>query len=154
MTSIANIWLKLRSCNLRNTNSDKYRFFFDALVLLTSTPSVVSILSKCSVFILVVIYMYFHLRKLVDNIYYFHENIYYLIFIIFIVWLSFLVRISFRVHVFIVWFYVSSFVIAESSIMLAKYFPFLQLHVAVFQTKSFSHTHQHLSLFHDLHFFP
>ena len=73
--------------------------------------------------------------------------------------LSFVVRLMFRVRVFIVWFYVSSHVIAELSTILAKYFPFLQLHVAVFQTKSFSHTwrllhsYQHLSLFHDLHFF-
>ena len=51
----------------------------------------------------------------------------------------------------------------ESSIMLAKYFPFLQLHVEGIQIKSFSHTwcflhsHQRLSLFNhwsELHFLP
>ena len=54
-------------------------------------------------------------------------------------------------------------IIIESSIILANYFPFSQLHVAGFQTQSFSHTwrflhsHRHLSLFHDwseLQFLP
>ena len=56
---------------------------------------------------------------------------------------------------------ISSKIIAESSIILTKYFPFSQLHVAGFKTHSFSHTwhfldsHQHISLFHhwsELHF--
>ena len=34
----------------------------------------------------------------------------------------------------------SSHIITESSIILAKYFPFSQSHVAGFQTKHFSHT--------------
>ena len=51
---------------------------------------------------------------------------------------------------------ISSNVITESSIILAKYFPFSQLQVAGFQTYSFSHiwcflhSHWHLSLFHYL----
>ena len=44
MTSIAAICLK-QNYNLRNTNSDKTLHPFDALVLLTSIPSVTSILS-------------------------------------------------------------------------------------------------------------
>ena len=56
----------------------------------------------------------------------------------------------------------SSQIIAESSIILAKYFPFSQLHVAGFQIQSFwhilcfSHLHWNLLLFHhwlELHLF-
>ena len=61
---------------------------------------------------------------------------------------------------------ISSKVITESSIIFAKYLPFLQVYVAGFQIKCFSHTwqffgflhsHQHLSLFYfwfELHFLP
>ena len=46
---------------------------FDALVLLTSIPSKTLILSKYSIF-MNSMNIDIHLRKLVDNICYFHEN--------------------------------------------------------------------------------
>ena len=61
------------------------------------------------------------------------------------------------------YFITSPQIIAESTITLAKYFPFSQIHLLGFQTGFFSHTwiflhsHRHLSLFHhwfELHFFP
>ena len=60
-------------------------------------------------------------------------------------------------------FITSSHIIAESSIILAKYFTFSKIHVVGFYTYflldiwCFLHSHQHLSLFHhwfELHFVP
>ena len=47
---------------------------FDVLVLLTSILSEKSVLSKYSIFLLFIIYIGIHRRKLVDNICYFHKK--------------------------------------------------------------------------------
>ena len=47
---------------------------FDLLVLLTLVPSETSILSQYNIFILFIIHIGVHIRKLKDNICYFHEK--------------------------------------------------------------------------------